>query len=221
MKTIWLLGPLVLLTFVAVASAPAQYNPYIYGYTGGGYGYSSTLEEGIQRGAADVIRSKGAYNLLTSEASKNWQDATKKYIENRQLWTQTYFEMRRMNKQYREAERGPRPTSEDLYRYAKERAPQRLSPTELDPLTASISWPTVLRSEDFEADRQKMEGLFARRMTEEGAADPSIYTEIAQTGREMEDKLKEKIRDYPTNIYLSGKKFLEGLMYESTLPPSS
>ncbi|MEQ8790179.1 MAG: hypothetical protein RIC55_28040 [Pirellulaceae bacterium] len=224
MKTLWLYGALVVLTLVAASSAPAQYDPFIYGYSGmmgGGYHHASTLEEGIQRGAADVIRSKGAANLMNSEASINWEQGRKAYIENRQLWTQTYFEMRRMNKQYREAERGPRPSSEDLYRYAKERAPDRLSPTELDPLTASIAWPTVLRDESFADDRKKMEALFARRTTEEGAADPSIYTEIAQTGQQMEAKLKERIRDYPANIYLSGKKFLEGLMYESTLPPSS
>lgn len=224
MKTLWLFGAMLALTQAAPNPVPAQYSPYIYGYSGmwgGGYGHASTVEEGFQRGMADVIRSRGAANLLNSAAAGNWEDARTKYIQNRQLATQTYFEMQRMNKQYREEKRGPRPSSEDLYRYAKERAPDRLSPSELDPLTASINWPTVLRGESFEEDRKKMEELFARRVTEEGAADPSIYTDIARTGQDMEAKLKEKIRDYPSNVYLAGKNFLEGLMYESTLPPQS
>ena len=156
----------VLATAVCIPFAPAQYHhypPYGYGWGGGGYHHASTYEEGFQRGMADVIRSRGLANLLNSEAAINTEEARSAYIDNRAKWTQTYFEMRQMNRQYRQAERGPRPSAEDIYRYSKERLPDRLSPTELDPVSGAIEWPAILRGEEFAADREKMEELFAAR----------------------------------------------------------
>ena len=41
----------------------------------GGYGYhSSTLEEGVQRGAADLVRSYGMANLLNSQAAQQFEE---------------------------------------------------------------------------------------------------------------------------------------------------
>jgi hypothetical protein len=210
----------------SAATASAQFDPYAFGYStfgqgGYGYGHASTAEEGFQRGMADVIRSKGAANLMNSEASKNWEEGRKKYIENRQLWTQTYFEMQQMNRQYRDAKAGPKPSSEDLYRYAKDRAPDRLSPSELDPLTAAIDWPMALQEPAFAEQRKQMEELFAKRMTAEGTANPDTYFAITRTGQEMEAELKSRIGDYHPNLYLQAKRFIQGLLYESTLPPSA
>ena len=39
-----------------------------------GYRHASTLEEGIQRGFADVIRAKGEYNFNTAVAAKRPDD---------------------------------------------------------------------------------------------------------------------------------------------------
>ena len=78
---------------------------------GGGY-HSSTLEEGVQRGYADVVRSRGMANLMNSEAAINLQEADKKYLENRLTATQTYFEMRRYNQEARRAERSTPLSSE-------------------------------------------------------------------------------------------------------------
>src|SRR5207248_4288976 len=46
--------------------------------------------------SSDVCSSDLAY--------KNYEDARRKNIENRLLWTQTYFEMRRINDEYRRAQ---------------------------------------------------------------------------------------------------------------------
>jgi len=56
--------------------------------------HASTLEEGIQRGYGDVVRSYGMANLLNSEAAKNYEQARRDYIENRLKATQAYFEAR-------------------------------------------------------------------------------------------------------------------------------
>src|SRR5205814_7688592 len=121
---------------VGLSSAHAQ-----YGWGGGGGGYyppyyggygGGTVEGSVAHGYADLVRSAGAYNLMTSEAYKNYEDARKKNIENRLQWTQTYFEMRRINDEYRRAqyERDKR-TQEDFIRYAQAAAPKRLASSQL------------------------------------------------------------------------------------------
>src|SRR4029453_17208717 len=134
-----------LLVILVASLVPAQeYVPggsssaYIPGYGFGGgtaYGHASTEAEGIQRGFADVVRSAGAANLMNSEAAKNYEDARKKYIENRLQATETFFDMRRVNQQSRSPER-PRPLSTEQYvRLARQQAPTRLSVSQFDPLS--------------------------------------------------------------------------------------
>ena len=137
----------------------------VWGGMGGSYGggHASTAEEGALRGMADVTRSAGAANLMNSEASKNWMQGQRMYIENRQYGAETYFNMRETNKAARAAEAGPRPTREDLERYAKARTPDRLSVSELDPLTGRIEWPMVLRDEQFKQHRDALEALYDQR----------------------------------------------------------
>ena len=61
--------------------------------------------------------------------------AQKQEIENRAQWTQTYFDMRAVNRAARAAERGPRPTMEQLARIAHEGIPAPLSPSQVDPVS--------------------------------------------------------------------------------------
>ena len=141
-----------------------------YGYGGGyGYGHASTEAEGVQRGFADVVRSAGAANLMNSAAAKNYEDARKKYIENRLQATETYFEMRRVNEESRDAKR-PRPLSTEQYvRLARQQAPERLSVSQLDPLSGTIDWPAVLARRKIQSgprnDRAAFQGTVARRGT--------------------------------------------------------
>src|SRR5687768_6794213 len=76
-----------------------------YGGWGGYHYHSSTEVEGAQRGFADFIRSAGAANLMNSEAASKYEDARKKYLENRLQATQTYFDMRRINAEARRSQR--------------------------------------------------------------------------------------------------------------------
>jgi len=52
-------------------------------------------------------------------------------MENRKKWIDTRFQMRQLNRMGRAAENGPRPTQEDLVRYARAGKPERLSPSEI------------------------------------------------------------------------------------------
>jgi hypothetical protein len=184
-----------------------------YGYGGGGYGHASTEAEGAQRGFADVVRSAGAANLMNSAAAKNYEDARKKYIENRLQATETYFEMRRVNEESRDAKR-PRPLSTEQYvRLARQQAPARLSVSQLDPLSGTIGWPAVLRGEKYKADRELIEQLFKERSR--GVV--SNYDEIAKACDVLIEKLKPEANTLEANDFIRAKKFVESLKYEVSL----
>ena len=68
---------------------------------------ASTAGESWARGMSDVIRANGAANVMNSRAAINSQEAASMYMDNRLKYTQTYFENRKMNREYRAAERGP------------------------------------------------------------------------------------------------------------------
>ena len=131
----------LLLAFAPNAFAQDYPVPY-YAMGSNNYHHASTVEEGAARGMADVIRSTGAANLMNSEAAKNIEDARKKYIENRLQATQTYFEMKQINKQARWGNQ-KRPTQADLIRYSQSRLPDRLNHSQLDPLSGVLSWPML------------------------------------------------------------------------------
>jgi len=186
-----------------------------YGYGGGGYGYShgSTAAEGAQRGFADIVRSAGAANLMNSAAAKNYEDARKKYIENRLQATETFFEMRRVNQEARDAKR-PRPLSTEQYvRLARMQAPERLSVSQLDPLSGTINWPAVLRDEKFKGDREAIEQLF--RVRSRGISSNS--REIDTACQALLDKLRPEAQTLNANDFIRARRFVESLANEARL----
>jgi hypothetical protein len=170
--------------------------------------YSSTLEEGVQRGYADVVRSYGMANLLNSQAANQIEQARKAYIENQLRATQTYFEMRRYNTEARRAARSTPLSLEQYVRLARAEAPDPLSPTQLDPLTGTINWPAPLRQPAYEAFRKRIERLFQDRAT--GYV---VYGEIQQAVQEFEALLRADLEKFPPNDYVAAKKFLDSLAY--------
>ena len=220
MRTYLVLSILALIGVAAVAQdyvpggSSGTYVPGV-GFGGGGYGYghASTEAEGVQRGFADVVRSAGAANLMNSAAAKNYEDARKKYIENRLQATETYFEMRRVNQESRDAKR-PRPLSTEQYvRLARQQAPLRLSVSQLDPLSGTIGWPAVLQNEKYKADRELIEKLFQERSR--GVA--SNHGEIEKACEALLEKLKPEANALEANDFIRAKKFVESLEYEVKL----
>jgi len=183
---------------------------------GGGYHHASTVEEGAARGMADVVRSAGYANLMNSEAANNYQDARTKDIDNRMLATQTYFQMRSVNKQAREAERGPLPTQEAVIRYSKSRVPQRLNKSDLDPISGQLSWPSILVSEDYDDARSKLEVLYSER-AKKGYLSLEEFTQVQKLAKQMDNQLKKNISKYPPGEYVIAKKFVRSLALESNL----
>ncbi len=214
MRGLWV----VIVVGLLVCTGLAVAQDYYYG----GYpvvNRASTAGESYARGMADVTRSAGMYNLATSEAAINATQAQKNYIENRDQWTNTYFQMREANRAYRAKERGPRPSMEDLVRYAQAGKPARLSPSELDSVSGGVSWPTLLQKEEFAEQRKQLEELFTKR-AEQGSLGPDQLTEIRRLTTSMIDDLKEQLQERKVTQmdYVSAKRFLESLSFEARTP---
>ncbi len=175
--------------------------------TGGGTPAGSALN-----GMANVISAKGDYNLATSAAAVNMTQAERNEIQNRQLWTNAYFDMRATNRAARAAERGPNPTMAQLVRIAQEGVPKQISPSQLDPISGAITWPTLLKTERYAAGRTELEQLLTKRATS-GDLDFSDQSKVRQTIDTMFAELKGQIRDVPTADYLASKNFLQSLAY--------
>ena len=170
--------------------------------------FSSTVEEGSQRGYADIVRSYGMASLLNAQAVNQVEQARKQYIENQMRAVQTYVDTHRINNEYRNALRS-RPLSLEQYvRLAREQAPEPLTATQLDQLTGMISWPAALRKPEYEAFRRRIDRLFQDRAT--GYA---VYGEIPAACEAFAERLNSDIMQFPPSDYVVAKKFLESLAW--------
>jgi len=182
---------------------------------GDGY-HASTAAEGAARGMADVIRSQGAYNEATSQAAINMTEAQRRDIENRQKWTETYFEMRRINKAYQDSLKKPR-TPEAMLRYAAAGKPKRLTANEFDTVSGSIHWPESLRVDKYTAQRRQLDELFSERASK-GAITGRQRNQIKSLAETMIEGLQQDIDSFRPQDYVAAKQFLNSLAYEATLP---
>jgi hypothetical protein len=192
---------------------------------GGGYGgnylygdVATTPLQGIDYGIAKIIRSVGEANLDNSQALINLTTAQRYEMENMKQWTETYFELRRMNREYRAAERGKRPTEADFIRYAQMGRPRRLTPSEIDTITGQIIWPAALQAAEFAPMRRELTNIFAQRASL-GSIGLDNYLKADELTLSMLETLKRHIYDVPAEVYLRGRNFLESLAYEVRFPP--
>ena len=181
-----------------------------FGYGGGGVG--STVAGSAMTGMSNVISAKGSYNLSTSAAAVNMTQAQSQEIKNHQQYTDAYFDMRATNKAARSAEEGPRVTAEQVARMAHEAAPKQLSPSEINDVTGKVNWPEALQEDIFAADRKKLEDLFAS-FSQLGSLNYSDQTKARTIINDMNKLLKGQVRSIPGPVYVTCKKFLEGLMF--------
>lgn len=202
--------PLLLLVGVLARPANAQ-------FWGNNYYHAATEAESAANGMANVISAAGQANLLNSQAAQNYEVARSMDLDNRYKAENTYFEMRKMNRAYVAAERGPKPTSEQMFRLAKERAPDRLNANQLDPLTGQISWPVILEEDAYKDYRDKLEELFALKARHNGQIGPSEYAELQRTTKAMEAELRKHIKEYTGTDYARARSLIESLSYEATL----
>ena len=185
----------------------------------GGFGnYASTAGQAADYGMSAMMRAQGQQNLSNSEAANNWEDAKTKDIQNRLRWTETYFEMRKTNREARAAEAGPPITQDQAIRNAKSRTAPRLASTQLDPVTGHIEYPMLLTQESFAEYRDRLDSLFAQRAATGGSIQYSEYQEIQVTVNQFIEALKSRVADFPAREYGQARVFLDSLAREARLP---
>lgn len=181
------------------------------GYSGGG----GTAAGNAMNGMANVISAKGDYNLSTSAAAVNMTQAQKNEIQNRQQWTNTYFEMRQTNRAARAAEAGPPPTMEQIARMAHDGVPKPLPPSQMDPVSGKLKWPDALQNDSFATQRGELEKLFATQ-AKYGALSYADQMKVRKTTDAMFGELKAQIKDMPPQDYVACRSFLQSLTYAAT-----
>ncbi|MBM4010141.1 MAG: hypothetical protein FJ286_02000 [Planctomycetes bacterium] len=201
---------------VVATSARAQFGGF--GFNRGGY--ASTAQQGADYGMSEMMRAQGYQNLQNSEAAKNWEEARTLDIQNRLRWTETYFEMRKVNKEKRAEEAGPPVTQEQAIRMAAMKMPPRLGSTQLDPATGHIEYPMILTDDAFKPYRERLDKLFATRAASGGSIPYSDYQAIQQTVSQFIDALTKRVSDYPAGDFGRAKNFLDSLGHEARLPAS-
>jgi hypothetical protein len=221
----WLFGAGLLVVSIALAQVPGGYvggvgvMSYYGGYGNGGYGNGnwgagSTPAGSYLTGLADAIRAEGDYNLNTSAAAINLEEAQKRDIENRTRWTNAYFEMRRINESYTHPKRPPVP-AETWARLAHDAAPDRVPSHLLDSVNGQIIWPSALQGDEFAPERGVLEQMFANRAMSHGAIGVQGHATIKKAVDAALAKLKVQIRQIDTGNYLEARNFLNSLGYEA------
>jgi hypothetical protein len=199
----------------------AEAQPY-YGRWGRGYGgyHASTIGESHANGVSNIIRSRARANLLNSEAAINYTEVRSRQLDNRLKTASTYFDMRRVNKEARfgtpEEKAAKRAYNQEKYfRYSQAGSPDRPTAQQLDPITGKINWPFSLMPEQYAQYREALQDIFAQRAKHGGYLTYDEYTKIQQATDGMLAALKQDIKKIPASDYISGKKFVEALVYEA------
>lgn len=180
-----------------------------------GFDRPATAGESYARGSADLVRSAGLATMLTSAAARNFEEARSRFLDNRLKGTETYLEMRRRRREYRDENRRPRPTSEQLFRLAREAAPAPLAPDQLDPVRGTINWPALLQTEAFREQRETLDVLFAQRARSSGRIDWDQFQQIRSLVEEMQETLREKLPDIPPQVFSQSNAFLRQLRHKA------
>jgi hypothetical protein len=192
-------------------AVPPASNVNQYGglYSSGGGG---TVAGSAMNGMANVISSKGNYNLSTSAAAINMTQAQKNEIQNQQLKTDTYFQMRATNRAAQKAEAGPPPTMEEIARIAREGAPRPVSAQQVNPTTGQINWPVALQQDVFTPQRETLEQIVTKQV-KYGGLDFSDQMQARKTIEAMFAELKTMITALPPQDYTKSRSFLNSMIY--------
>jgi len=190
-----------------------------YPYRGYGYG-ASTAAEGYGYGAAAVIQAAGEYNLNTSQAAINYEQAYRMSLESSVTRAETFFARRRINESYHDAKQGPPPSRETLAERARQGVPARLSPEQFDPAFGTLFWPVAFDDHRFAAARNALDRLMADRDAQ-GGVGSAHYREVAELTSAMRKELRGLVDEMTPTEYVQAVKFLNSIAYEAQFVPDA
>jgi hypothetical protein len=163
-------------------------------------------------GMANAISAQGQRNLSNSAAAVNMTQAAKNSIENHQLYTDTYFQMRATNRAAVAAEKGPPLTNEQIARIARDGAPKPITTNSFDATNGQLAWPAALTQDNFTEERNEIQKVMSQKATY-GGISFNEQMEARKTIEKMFAELKTQIKDIPPSAYTAAKTFLNSLIY--------
>lgn len=181
-------------------------------------GFGGTAAMASMMGYASLLRAQAAANLQNSQAAINWEKAKTAEIQNRLLWTETYFQMRRINHDMRLAERGPSITGDQANAFAQAEAPKPLDLTQLDPATGRVSYPTALRDPQYDGLRYDVDLFFRQRARTHGSVDFNELQHVETILDLFHDAIHGNVASYAAGDYGQAVTFLEQLKREAKMP---
>lgn len=178
--------------------------------------HASTLEEGVLRGGADLLRGIGEMNYNNALGRRHIEEAIDRRLDNELKYASTYFDKQTLNREARTEKRGQRATAEDLARLARVRAPERLAAVHFDVTTKTLVWPEIFNHPYFEEERAEIDRLMSVR----GGAGPESRAIQMLAGR-MTDKLQMIVHNVNKGEYAAAKRFVTSLGYEMNFAPGA
>ncbi|MFH1922840.1 MAG: hypothetical protein ABIP48_23500 [Planctomycetota bacterium] len=167
---------------------------------------------------ATLIAAVATANETNAKALQGIEQARGLSLGNSLKKAETFYGKKTLRENYMDLRKPrSRPSQEDLRRYSKLAAPDRLDIFEFSPVRAKIYWPPLLKKDQFSECRLQIEGLFAQYLLDNNR-EGSIYQEVKELADKMQVELSPLIRDVPSSEYIRARKFLRSIAYESRFP---
>ena len=200
------------LTSQGYAQGPAIAQPIAnWSYTG----HSSTLTEGALRGQAAVVSSVGQAVYLDSLAAVNYAEAYKRAIENSVALTKSYYERREIRNEYMQ-KYGPRAfVGEARKKFIEYYQPKRLSAQEFSSQHGKLTWPHILRQQQFAPVKNRIDDLFSTRDSSNSGDGSTTHREILQLCNGLTGLLGENIGNMTSDQYIHGLEFIRSVELEA------
>jgi hypothetical protein len=217
---------LSLFAVLETAPACAQYYGGWGRGRGRGLGYGTvqrtarTRRESFAYGLADVTRARSQANLTNAQALSVLSGVRSKEIQNNVDYTNMFFERRRINEEYRETQRRPAASSEQMARFAADGMPDRSSGSQVDSVTGDISWPAMLQAPKFDEYRDTLDSLFRNRAETGSMMGRDAKFKARSTCDAFDKALRGEVRELSPSEFIEGRRFIDMLRYEATLAPT-
>lgn len=181
------------------------------------YHHASTAEEGALRGWADYWRGVADLQYRLSIARINNEAARTHYLDNVRKGLQTWWERPSLRRQALASSAAPRPTPEQIAKFARDRAPTPLADSQYDDTLGTLYWPPELQRGLFADERTRIDLLLAERAArpQDSGLGTDNYVRIRETTEEMKEKLKGNVGAFTPMEYIAAKRFLTGVEFEA------
>ena len=194
------------------AQGPAIAQPVsTWSYTG----HSSTLVEGALRGQSAVISSIGQTVYFDSLAAINYTEAYKRAIENSVAVTKSYYERRAIRDEYM-LKYAPRAfVGEARKKFIEYYSPKRLSAQEFDLQHGKLTWPHILRQEQFAPVKDRIDQVFKTRDLSNTGDGSTTHREVYQLSNALTGLLRENIGNMTSDQYINALEFIRSVELEA------